>query len=81
MTATQVRMRNVRGTTFDECVAEGTAIAGSPKTVLAEITKQMTKIGANYLLTYMFLGTMSLVDAMRSLKLFKAEVMPKLERM
>ena len=59
---------------------EGTVIAGSPKTVLAEIEKQMAQIGANYLLTYMFLGTMSLDDAMRSLALFKTEVMPKLER-
>ena len=49
--------------------------------MLAEIEKQMAQIGANYLLTYMFLGTMSLDDAMRSLELFKAEVMPKLERL
>ena len=41
----------------------------------------MAQIGFNYLLTYLFLGTMSLDDAMRSLKLFTAEVMPKLERM
>ena len=80
MTQTQVRMRNVRGTTFEECVAEGTVIAGSPKTVLAKIENQMAQIGANYLLTYMFLGNMSLADAMRSLALFKTEVMPKLER-
>ena len=51
-------MRNVRGPNFEECVAEGTVIAGSPKTVLAEIEKQM-EIGFNYLLTYLFLGTMS----------------------
>ena len=56
-------------------------IAGSPKTVLAEIEKQMAQIGANYLLTYMFLGNMSLDNAMRSLELFRAEVMPKLERL
>ena len=37
--------------------------------------------GANYLLTYMFLGNMALADAMRSLKLFKAEVMPAVERL
>ncbi len=71
----------MRGTTFEECVEEGTVIAGSPKTVLAEIEKQMAKIGANYLLTYLFLGNMSLADAMRSLKLFKAEVMPAVERL
>src|SRR5262245_48076512 len=81
VTATQMRMRNVRGTTYEECIEEGTVIAGSPKTVLAEIEKQMAQIGANYLLTYMFLGNMSLADAMRSLKLFKADVMPKVARL
>ena len=81
VTATQMRMRNVRGTTYEECIEEGTVIAGSPRTVLAEIEKQMAEIGANYLLTYMFLGNMSLADAMRSLELFKAEVMPKVARL
>jgi alkanesulfonate monooxygenase SsuD/methylene tetrahydromethanopterin reductase-like flavin-dependent oxidoreductase (luciferase family) len=81
MTATQARMRNVRGTTFEECIAEGTVIAGSPRTVLAEIERQIGQIGANYLLTYLFLGTMSLAEAMRSLALFRSEVMPKLDRL
>jgi alkanesulfonate monooxygenase SsuD/methylene tetrahydromethanopterin reductase-like flavin-dependent oxidoreductase (luciferase family) len=73
------RLRVVRGRTYEECVEEGTVITGSPRTVLAEIEKQMAQIGANYLLTYMFLGTMSLDEAMRSLRLFEAEVMPKVE--
>ena len=80
-TATQVRMRNVRGTTYEECIEEGTVIAGSPKTVLAAIERQMGAIGANYLLAYMFLGNMPLEDAMRSLKMFRAEVMPAVERL
>jgi hypothetical protein len=74
-------MRNVRGQNFEECVAEGTVIAGSPKTVLTEIEKQHQQIGFNYLLTYLFLGTMPAATAMRSLKLFTAEVMPAVERM
>jgi alkanesulfonate monooxygenase SsuD/methylene tetrahydromethanopterin reductase-like flavin-dependent oxidoreductase (luciferase family) len=61
-------------------VEEGTAIAGSPRTVLAEIQRQHAEIGFNYLLTYLFLGNMSAEIAMRSLKLFTAEVMPTLER-
>jgi alkanesulfonate monooxygenase SsuD/methylene tetrahydromethanopterin reductase-like flavin-dependent oxidoreductase (luciferase family) len=81
VTTTAARMRNVRGQNFEECVAEGTVIAGSPRTVLAEIEKQHAQIGFNYLLAYLFLGTMSMNDAMRSLKLFTAEVMPKLEKM
>ena len=39
VTMTAERMRNVRGQNFEECVAEGTVIAGSPKTVLAAIAE------------------------------------------
>ena len=74
-------MKNVRGQNFEECVEEGTVIAGSPKTVLETIQKQHKEISFNYLLTYLFLGTMSAETAMRSLKLFTAEVMPAVERM
>ncbi len=81
VTTTAARMKNVRGQNFEECVAEGTAIAGSPATVTAEIERQMAQIGANYLLAYLFLGNMAFSDAMRSFKLFTAEVMPKVERM
>ena len=35
----------------------------------------------NYLLTYLFLGAMSLAEALRSLPLFSSEVMPKLARL
>jgi hypothetical protein len=33
------------------------------------------------LLTYLFLGTMSLADALRSLDLFRSEVMPHLVKL
>jgi alkanesulfonate monooxygenase SsuD/methylene tetrahydromethanopterin reductase-like flavin-dependent oxidoreductase (luciferase family) len=81
VTATAARMRNVRGQNFEECIEEGTVIAGSPKTVLAEIEKQAKQIGFNYLLTYLFLGTMSFDNAMSSMKLFVKDVMPAVERM
>jgi hypothetical protein len=35
----------------------------------------------NYLLGYMMFGDMSLSDALRSLRLFASEVMPKIERL
>ena len=79
-TGAAARLKNVRGSNFEECVAEGTVIAGSAATVRAEIDRQMAQIGANYLLAYMFLGDMSLADAMRSLALFKSDVMPKIDR-
>ncbi len=81
VTAKAARMRNVRGQNFEECLAEGTVIAGSPETVRAEIERHHAEIGFNYLLTYLFLGTMSLAQALRSLALFKTEVMPKIERL
>jgi hypothetical protein len=73
VTMTAERMKNVRGQNYEECVQEGTVIAGSPKTVLAAIEKQHKEIGFNYLLTYLFLGTMTAETAMRSLKLFTSE--------
>ena len=47
----------------------------------AEIERQVGELGINYLLTYLFLGTMSLKDAMRSLDLFPTEVMPHVENL
>ena len=48
--------------------------------VRAEIERQVGDLGINYLLTYLSLGTMSLKDAMRSLDLFRTEVMPHVEK-
>ena len=75
------RLNVERGANFEACLADGTAIAGSPQTVRAEIEKQVKELGINYLLTYLFLGTMSFADAMRSLELFRTEVMPHLEKL
>jgi alkanesulfonate monooxygenase SsuD/methylene tetrahydromethanopterin reductase-like flavin-dependent oxidoreductase (luciferase family) len=75
------RLNIPRGANFEECVADGTAIAGSPETVRAEIERQAAELGVNYLLTYLFLGTMTLADALRSLQLFSTEVMPKLAKL
>jgi hypothetical protein len=49
--------------------------------VTAEIERQVRELGINYLLNYMFLGTMSLTDALRSLQLFSTEVMPKISKL
>jgi len=80
VTATAARMKNVRGQTFEECVEEGTVIAGSPVTVLSAIERHVREIGFNYLLAYLFLGSMSFDDAMRSLNLFVGKVMPEIEK-
>lgn len=67
-----------RGATWDDCVRDGMVIAGTPETVRAEIERQTEELGINYLVTYLFFGTMSFSDAQRSLNLFTSEVMPKI---
>jgi alkanesulfonate monooxygenase SsuD/methylene tetrahydromethanopterin reductase-like flavin-dependent oxidoreductase (luciferase family) len=75
------RLNAPRGATYEECVADGSVIAGSPATVCAEIERQVKELGFNYLLTYLFLGAMTLADALRSLSLFSTEVMPHLAKL
>ena len=77
-TAVDARFNVPRGADFEAGVADGSVIAGTPQTVLKELEKQVAELGINYLLTYLFLGTMSLAEALRSLELFRTEVMPKL---
>jgi alkanesulfonate monooxygenase SsuD/methylene tetrahydromethanopterin reductase-like flavin-dependent oxidoreductase (luciferase family) len=72
------RLNVPRGADFEACVADRTVIAGTPDMVVAEIEKQVAELGINYLLAYLFLGTMSLADALRSLALFRTEVMPRI---
>ena len=78
VSATDTRFGVPRGATFEDGVADGSVIAGSPPTVRAEIERQTVELGINYLLAYLFLGSMSLAEALRSLYLFSAEVMPRL---
>ena len=75
------RLNVPRGATFEDGLADGTVIAGSPQTVRAEIERQARELGFNYLLTYLFLGTMSLNDALRSLELFMTEIAPHLAKL
>jgi alkanesulfonate monooxygenase SsuD/methylene tetrahydromethanopterin reductase-like flavin-dependent oxidoreductase (luciferase family) len=75
------RLKIPHGESYEDCLQNGTVIAGSPQTVRAGIERQVEELGVNYLLTYLFLGTMSLNDALRSLKLFSTEVMPHLEKL
>jgi alkanesulfonate monooxygenase SsuD/methylene tetrahydromethanopterin reductase-like flavin-dependent oxidoreductase (luciferase family) len=75
------RLNIPRGANFEECLADGTAIAGTPDTVCAEIERQAAALGINYLLAYLFVGTMTLADALRSLRLFSTEVMPRIVRL
>ena len=75
------RLNVPRGATFEDCVADGSVIAGPPQRVRDEIERQVGELGVNYLLTYLFLGTMTLDEALRSLELFASEVMPRLAQL
>ena len=75
------RLKIPHGTSYEEMVAHGGVIAGTPETVRAELERQVRELGVNYLLTYLFLGTMTLPDALRSLSLFSTEVMPHLAKL
>jgi alkanesulfonate monooxygenase SsuD/methylene tetrahydromethanopterin reductase-like flavin-dependent oxidoreductase (luciferase family) len=75
------RLNVPRGADYEACVADRTVISGTPDMVRAEIERQVEELGVNYLLTYLFLGTMTLAEALRSLQLFAAEVMPKLAQL
>lgn len=68
-----------RGDSFEEWEANGMAIAGCPDTVRERIAELAGELGINYLIAYMFFGSMALSDAKRSLQLFSTEIMPKLE--
>src|SRR5947207_2234741 len=61
------RLNVPRGADYEACVADRTVIAGTPDQVCAEIERQVDELGVNYLLAYLFLGTMSLNEALRSL--------------
>jgi alkanesulfonate monooxygenase SsuD/methylene tetrahydromethanopterin reductase-like flavin-dependent oxidoreductase (luciferase family) len=69
------------GAAYEDNLKEGSVIAGSPKTVIAQIEKQAAETGINYLIAYLFFGTMTLSHAMGSLDLFRREVMPIIRRL
>jgi alkanesulfonate monooxygenase SsuD/methylene tetrahydromethanopterin reductase-like flavin-dependent oxidoreductase (luciferase family) len=70
-----------RGVDFESWEKMGMAIAGSPETVRAKLAEQAGTLGVNYLICYLFFGTMTLEDALRSQQLFVSDVMPHLAAM
>jgi alkanesulfonate monooxygenase SsuD/methylene tetrahydromethanopterin reductase-like flavin-dependent oxidoreductase (luciferase family) len=62
--------------TFDEVAALGTAVAGTPATVRAFIEADIAATGANYVVPWLAFGDMTPDEALHSVELFAAEVMP-----
>jgi alkanesulfonate monooxygenase SsuD/methylene tetrahydromethanopterin reductase-like flavin-dependent oxidoreductase (luciferase family) len=72
------RMNVPRPATLDDGIADGSLIAGHPDAVVEAIERQGATLGINYLLAYLFFGNMTLAEALRSLALFRTEVMPRI---
>jgi len=65
---------------FEELVAIGHGIAGSPATVRLAIEDLERETGVNYVVAQMIFGRMRFDDAATSIRLFAREVMPAFER-
>jgi alkanesulfonate monooxygenase SsuD/methylene tetrahydromethanopterin reductase-like flavin-dependent oxidoreductase (luciferase family) len=63
---------------FEGAVAGGQFLCGSPDTVRKELERQVDAIGHNYIVTGFYMGNIAHEDAMRSMRLYATEVMPKL---
>jgi hypothetical protein len=62
--------------TFDELMAIGNGVAGSPATVRNWIKDEVDATGINYFCSWLAFGDLTLAESMRSLHLFSREVMP-----
>jgi alkanesulfonate monooxygenase SsuD/methylene tetrahydromethanopterin reductase-like flavin-dependent oxidoreductase (luciferase family) len=62
--------------TFDELMAIGNAVAGSPTTVRNWIADEVKATGINYFVSWLAFGDLTEKESLRSLELFSREVMP-----
>jgi len=72
-----------RGTVSDvqTAIDAGTDIVGDPEFVATEIERQIEELGVNYMICQFYFGDMAHQDAMRSVELFKTEIMPKVSKL
>jgi len=63
---------------FDKMMEIGQAVAGSPETVRKFLQAQLEESAANYLVGQFAFGDLTLEESLRTVELFKNEVMPKL---
>ena len=64
---------------YDQSKAAGTMVVGAPPTVTRTLAAQAERCGYNYLVLLIAFGSLTHAQQMRSLELFRAEVMPKLK--
>ena len=63
---------------FDKMMAIGQAVAGNPDTVRRFLQAQLDESAANYLVGQFAFGNLTLAESLRTVELFKREVMAKL---
>jgi alkanesulfonate monooxygenase SsuD/methylene tetrahydromethanopterin reductase-like flavin-dependent oxidoreductase (luciferase family) len=77
-----IKMRKALGSktrhTFEELVASGTVICGSPRTVREQIARQRDLTGADNLVAMLQFGVLSDELTRRNMEMFAAEVIPHL---
>ena len=70
--------KHPRPAKFSEIIADGRAIAGSPKTVTEVVRAQMTETGCDYFVGQFSFGDLTQDEMLRSIGLFAKHVMPAL---
>ena len=70
--------KHPRPAKFSEIIADGRAIAGSPKTVTEIIRSQMVETGCDYFVGQFAFGDLTQDETLRSIDLFAKNVMPAL---
>jgi alkanesulfonate monooxygenase SsuD/methylene tetrahydromethanopterin reductase-like flavin-dependent oxidoreductase (luciferase family) len=70
------RPGNVFPADWDELVAAGRALAGTPESVREELLHQIEVSGVNFILTRFAFGTLPFEQSLQSVELFAQEVMP-----
>ena len=74
---TEPRVIGIYPPTFDELIALGNGIAGSPETVRRFVAEEAAANNCNYFVPHMAFGDMTLAETLRSIELFSKAVMPK----
>jgi alkanesulfonate monooxygenase SsuD/methylene tetrahydromethanopterin reductase-like flavin-dependent oxidoreductase (luciferase family) len=64
---------------FDTLTKVGQGVAGSPARVREFLARQMRETGANYCVGQFAFGDLSLAETLRSVDLFRSEIMPALK--
>ena len=66
---------------FDESIQDGSLVVGSPDTVRRKFVEQAERCGHDYLVLKLAFGSFTHAQEMRSLDLFRREVMPALQEL